>query len=1052
MTQIQKVKILSILLIFIVIANVNAQQNLAQEAYTIFEQSCLICHGENGSYREALIIQHAELIEGGTVVPGDPDGSVFYQRLIETDAAKRMPLGQPKLEPEAIETIRQWIAAGAPDWNAIPSPSPNFITTEVMLQRIETHINSLTARDRSFARYFTLTHLHNAGKPLEALNAYRRALSKLINSLSWGREVVKPQPIDTEETIYYIDLRDYEWDVRDDAWTQIEQKYPYNMPFDAPTQTHLLEKLTTLQQEMNCDVPFVHVDWFLATASLPPLYHDILQLPLTAQALEEKLGVSVKENIQNAPGKRVWRAGFNDSGVSNHNRVVERHTFQHGAYWKSYDFAGSAEAQNIFTHPLDFIHDGGEIIFNLPNGLQAYFLVDGAGNRLEEAPVNIVSNPAASDPTVRNGLSCIGCHTEGMKTFEDEVRAVVEQTSEPSYDKTHVLDLYVEKMVMDGLLAKDTQRFRNALEAAGGVFGGIEPVQRLHEAFNSPLDVAYAAAAVGLETETFLDRISKSATLQNLLGALVLENGTIKRDAWTSNFQAVIDVLNSSDIVLPPVVEPLPGASVHIPDPNLRAVIAETLGKEDAAVSITLEEMTTLKQLRASNKDIKDLTGLEHAINLEELWISKNPVSDISPLAKLPNFIGLHAWETPLSDLTPLSGLTKLRWLDFGHTPTDENGDLIGNLDLSPLADITSLKKLKFYRCGIKDISALAGLTELTQLQIGNNKLSGESPLAPLAGLINLEVLVADHANHSDLSPLAALTKLKDLYLNYNLISDLTPLSGLTNLIDLRLSGNIISDVSPLAGLTKLEKLLLYRNRITDISALAGLPVYPHHISWIDNPGAPIAGPKIVGPWLWMLIREKRLDSSTDLLASASNGSVTERQIAMNGATEGKAVGNHKWTAHKISTEGYDGRFVRNNMREMLHAFGLSEEEERHNNVVYGSVILYAPREQETRMLVGSEGSRKIWVNGELIHELLGEPSWYGDSSYDQFFPVTLKQGVNNLLVAVDNRRYLTGHFSFEEGTEYTLLPPGVGFSFSATETNLLAGDTFTLNGLLAKF
>ena len=1047
MTQIQKVKILSILLIFIVIANVNAQQNLAQEAYTIFEQSCLICHGENGSYREALIIQHAELIEGGTVVPGDPDGSVFYQRLIETDVAKRMPLGQPKLEPEAIETIRQWIAAGAPDWNAIPSPNPNFITTEVMLQRIETHINSLTARDRSFARYFTLTHLHNAGKPLEALNAYRRALSKLINSLSWGREVVKPQPIDTEETIYYIDLRDYEWDVRDDAWTQIEQKYPYNMPFDAPTQTHLLEKLTTLQQEMNCAVPFVHVDWFLANASLPPLYHDILQLPLTAQELEEKLEVSVRENIQNAPGKRVWRAGFNDSGVSNHNRVVERHTFQHGAYWKSYDFAGSAEAQNIFTHPLDFIHDGGEIIFNLPNGLQAYFLVDGAGNRLEEAPVNIVSNPAASDPTVRNGLSCIGCHTEGMKTFEDEVRAVVEQTSEPSYDKTHVLDLYVEKMVMDGLLAKDTQRFRNALEAAGGVFGGIEPVQRLHEAFNSPLDVAYAAAAVGLETETFLDRISKSATLQNLLGALVLENGTIKRDAWTSNFHAVIDVLNSSDIVLPPVVEPLPGASVNIPDPNLRAVIAETLGKEDAAVSITLEEMTTLKQLRASNKDIKDLTGLEHAINLEELWISKNPVSDISPLAKLPNFIGLHAWETLLSDLTPLSGLTKLRWLDFGHTPTDENGDLIGNLDLSPLADITSLKKLKFYRCGIKDISALAGLTELTQLQIGNNKLSGESPLAPLAGLINLEVLVADHAYHSDLSPLAALTKLKDLYLNYNLISDLTPLSGLTNLIDLRLGGNIISDVSPLAGLTKLEKLLLYRNRITDISDLAGLPVYPHHINWIDNPGAPIAGPKIVGPWLWMLIREKRLDSSTDLLASASNGSVTERQIAMNGATEGKAVGNHKWTAHKISTEGHDGRIVaRNNMREMLHAFGLSEEEERHNNVVYGSVILYAPREQETRMLVGSEGSRKIWVNGELIHELLGEPPWYSDSSYDQFFPVTLKQGVNNLLVAVDNRYYLTGHFSFEEGTEYTLLPPGVGFSFSATETTLLAGDTFTLN------
>ena len=98
-------------------------------------------------------------------------------------------------------------------------------------------------------------------------------------------------------------------------------------------------------------------------------------------------------------------------------------------------------------------------------------------------------------------------------------------------------------------------------------------------------------------------------------------------------------------------------------------------------------------------------------------------------------------------------------------------------------------------------------------------------------------------------------------------------------------------------------------------------------------------------------------------------------------------------------------------------------------------------------MLVGSEGKRKIWLNGELIHEGLDEPAWSRGSSFDHFFPVTLKQGANILLVAVDKGHWITGHFSFEEGTEYTLIPPGVGFSFSATEaTNLLAGDTITLN------
>ena len=176
-------------------------------------------------------------------------------------------------------------------------------------------------------------------------------------------------------------------------WTQIEDVYPYHISFDAPTQTALRDQLGRLQGEMKCDIPSIHIDWFVATASTPPLYHELLSLPLTDKELETRLEVDVIRNLQNAPGIHVWRAGFNNSGVSNNNRMVERHTSRYGAYWKSYDFAGSVGTQNIFTHPLDFTHDGGEVIFNLPNGLQAYYLVNASGARLDAAPINIVSNP-----------------------------------------------------------------------------------------------------------------------------------------------------------------------------------------------------------------------------------------------------------------------------------------------------------------------------------------------------------------------------------------------------------------------------------------------------------------------------------------------------------------------------------------------------------------------------------------------------------------------------------------------------------------------------------
>ena len=255
--------------------------------------------------------------------------------------------------------------------------------------------------------------------------------------------------------------------------------------------------------------------------------------------------MNVAENLKNAPGVRVWRAGFNNSGVSVNNRIVERHKSRYGAYWKSYDFAGNVGKQNIFTHPLDFTHDGGEIIFNLPNGLQAYYLSTATGERLDEAPINIVSDAGARDPVVRNGLSCMGCHTEGMKTFDDQVRSVIEQSQNPIYDKAQGLRLYAEKSTMDEFIREDTERYRRALKESGGVFGGSEPIQQLVKQFEGPLDAAHAAAEIGMQTDNFLKMIRENSTLQNA-GLLVLgvEKGSVKRDAWESEFGTTASVLN----------------------------------------------------------------------------------------------------------------------------------------------------------------------------------------------------------------------------------------------------------------------------------------------------------------------------------------------------------------------------------------------------------------------------------------------------------------------------------------------------------------------------
>jgi len=1016
---------------------ISAQQQIALDTYAIFERSCFNCHGPDGAYKETLLMEHNALItENGPVVPGNLEASRLYKRLLG-EGGQLMPLGGPPLPDSQIETVKNWILAGAPDWAAAPTTDGDFISQGGILTTIETHLMSLTPFDRAFARYFTMTHLYNAGESAQRLQEYHKGLSKLVNSLSWKREITNPQPIDPQGTIFYIDLRHYEWD-RNNGWTTIEAAYPYHISFDAPTQTALKAQLTRLQGEMKADIPSIHVDWFVAQAPLPPLYHDLLSLPLTDRELETRLEVDVGYNITNAPGVDVWRAGFNNSGVSNHNRVVERHTSRYGAYWKSYDFAGSVETQNILTYPLNFTHDGGEVIFNLPNGLQGYYITTAVGSRLDAAPIQIVSNPAASDPTVRNGLSCFGCHAEGMKTFEDEVRSVIESNATPAYDKAHALRLYVEQAVMDGLIAEDMGRYETALEATGGAVDDIEPILRFHEVFQEPVDAAYAAAVVGLATEAFQEKIRENVGLQNI-GLLVLDspNGSMKRDAWTSSFNAMIYALDfpETEVESPSQPELLPGGVVHIPDTNLRAAITKELGK-GANVPITVEDIKGLRWLRVVGAGIRDMTGLEYATNLEQLRLIDNPITDISPVTGLTNLTTLKITDGKVSDLSLVAGLTQLESLEVGGNEISDISAVAGlinlrylnlsdNLfsDLSPVAGLINLEHIFFSNKRISDISALAGLINLKVIHTWNNPISD---ISPLAGLTQLEKIDMCHSDIKDISPLTSLTGLKELYLLANEISDISPLAGLTGLTRLNLAENNISDISPLAGLTQLKWLRVTRNKISDFSPLDGFRENIK-LEWYGNPGFPTEAPKIEGPWLWAVLPgtvDETLND-TDLLSEVSGGTVTELEIATHGATEGGSVGDSVWTSHRLPPTGWD------NIEDML-------KRSIDGGVIYGTVSLYSPRQQETTMYVGGDRGVRVWLNGTLIYERLKE-QWH--NNYSDFFPVTLRQGRNVLLVAVHTKG--NGFFGFEPGTDYTV-SMGVGYSFSKTPIH--RGDTFTLD------
>jgi hypothetical protein len=203
---------------------------------------------------------------------------------------------------------------------------------------------------------------------------------------------------------------------------------------------------------------------------------------------------------------------------------------------------------------------GGEIIFNLPNGLQAYFLMDALGRRIDEAPIAIVADRNnADDPVIRNGRSCMSCHYRGMQGFKDDVRQVVRSMAFASFDREKALAIYPAQESLDLLIERDRDRFRLAAEQVGrlAISAQAEPINALSRRFLAEMPADQAAAEAGLETKEFQARVARSARLVALgYGQLLVARGGIKRDTWDKNFGDLVRELQLGDHVASLIILP----------------------------------------------------------------------------------------------------------------------------------------------------------------------------------------------------------------------------------------------------------------------------------------------------------------------------------------------------------------------------------------------------------------------------------------------------------------------------------------------------------------
>lgn len=524
---------------------------LAKQAANVLKTHCYDCHGDGGSdeggFNYTLNLQR--LVATRKVIPGKPDASPLMKRILKGEMPPEDITDRPS--DAELNTLRQWIRAGAP--SASVEKPREFISDERVYRAIADDLNAARLRDRRFRRYFSITHLYNAGLSDGELDTVRLALAKLINSLSWERDLVHPHAVDARATVYRIDIRSVRWGSR--TWDRLVGESPY-----AFEPAHDFFK--TCAELTECGQPLLRADWFIAAASRPPLYHAILEMPETLGGLERQLRIKMKQNIEQ---DRAARAGFTRSGVSSNPRIIERHRTSDGSCWISHDFAGGAGRANFFRHPLSFQPDGGEVIFSLPNGLQAYLLVKADGTRLDTAPTEIVKDTEQPGGAVVNGVSCMRCHSAGIIPKRDEVRESVVKNADAFQDQIEsVKALYREADEFQELVDADSLRFQKALKQLGITRFSAkgEPVFNTSRRFQETLGLRQAGAELLVPVEDLLSALKTSSVLKRSLGVLRVDGGTISRDAFTEAFGTAMGELHKGASLAKSRFSPMVGGAI----------------------------------------------------------------------------------------------------------------------------------------------------------------------------------------------------------------------------------------------------------------------------------------------------------------------------------------------------------------------------------------------------------------------------------------------------------------------------------------------------------
>jgi len=525
----------------------SSEADLAKAAAeNVLAANCGQCHGSALTEQSAqagmnYINDIDKLVETGKIIPLNSAGSRVIQRMVRREMPP-VSSGLPAVTDADINTVSQYID-NPRFWPDVAQTGVScakdgqLVDFDELFQEVNDDLGRADSDDQPFFRYISLTNRFTAGVCADAaLDKDRDGLVKMLNMLSIEAKIEAPVPVNDDETLYRIDLRDFQWDraisvegtAFNDVWEAIAANNPYAVEF-------IGDDADDAKADSQTTFPIQFADQMMDVAVIGNLYYAIINVDV-AQPLANFISVDLGIDVdQNTLDEDQLRAGTTKSRISRQDRLVQRDDIEirSGALWQSFDFEDDAN-ESIFEDPFNFTPGGTEAIFTLPNGMLGFIIADANDAIVEDSDILLDTNQ--NNFRAITSVSCSNCHAAGLIPVVDEVREVAIANARDiglNRDEVEQLEgIYVSPQEFARQVTEDSQGFyQRALQLADLPIQGGDPVSNVFLRFDQDMRIDDAAGDLGVTPNELQDNLD---LLDPVLSTL--DRNTIDRDDFTAVF------------------------------------------------------------------------------------------------------------------------------------------------------------------------------------------------------------------------------------------------------------------------------------------------------------------------------------------------------------------------------------------------------------------------------------------------------------------------------------------------------------------------------------